>query len=117
VTETKNPKKPRRIDYATVIFTREMGVRMVYARRKMKLTQDRMAKLLLISRSELSRIEGGNRRRPLILVSHLQDILGRHFKYVIDGTNYEDYERWRYLKTNQHGDFVADLSREKKGNA
>ncbi len=104
-------KKHRRIDYASPIFTQEMGVRMVYARRRMKLTQDRMAKLLGISRSELSRIECGDRARPYFTVSHMQDILGRHFRYVIDGTNWEEYERWRFVGLDHH----MNLAPKKRG--
>jgi len=104
-------KKERRIDYATPVFTKEMGVRMLYARRKMKLTQDRMAKLLLISRSELSRIEDGKRKRPRFTVSHMQDILGRHFNYVLNGTNWEEYERWRFMEVDHHGGSIVPKKR------
>ena len=99
----KGEKKGKPIDYATVIFSKEMAYRLKMVRKTLGLTQAEFAKRLLISRPELSRIEDGKRKRPFVLLSVLQDAVGKHFKYLIDGSGFEKYEATRYTWVNRHG--------------
>lgn len=94
----------------TYIFDKEMGVRLTYARRKMRMKQDDLARMLGISQDKVSRIECGSIKNGIVstlTVSRFNAILGVHKNYVIMGAKHEEYERFRKIGLGHFGEIVS----------
>lgn len=89
------------------IFDPERGVRLRYAARKMGIDQIELGKRLGVSQPTISKMMKGKVRATHVKTGVFKTVLGRHFEYFLTGEGKEEYEKFRHVKIDAHGNVTA----------
>lgn len=81
-------------------FNPEMRRRLVYALRKLRLTQGEFAAKLGVSQGTISKIVSGRTERAEFTTGRFRAALGIHFNFVFTGEGCWNYPGYRPLKTD-----------------
>lgn len=91
----------RYFSMTTPVFDAPMGLRLKAIREQMKFTQKKLADLLGLSQTDVSRLEAGKLKCPGATSEQFKSVLKSHFEHLLTGNSYYKYETINYQYNKQ----------------